>query len=158
MRQCLKRFPNRREADELRRWWHAVAGQRRALKEDGRFAAIRGLSLLEARVLDLVAETPEVILREIGAALGLPKSTLTGVVDRLEEQGYLQRVISPRDRRSYGVELTARGRSAYETHVRFEAEVWRKMLAGLDDETEGRRFLATLRKMAGGLERQGRGA
>jgi MarR family transcriptional regulator, organic hydroperoxide resistance regulator len=157
MEHRVKRFPSRQEADELRRLWHAISGQRRAVKDDARFAAIHGLSLMESGVLDIVAETPEVILREIGASLGLCKSTLTGLVDRLEEQGYVKRVISPRDRRSYGVELTVRGRKAYEVHVAFEVEVWKKMLAGLDGDTEGRRFLAALKKIAAGLERQGQG-
>jgi MarR family transcriptional regulator, organic hydroperoxide resistance regulator len=154
MEHRMKRFPNRHESDELRRLWHAIAAQRRAVKDDARFAGIHGLSLIETGVLDIVAETPEVILREIGASLGLCKSTLTGVVNRLEEQGYLKRAISSRDRRSYGVELTSRGRNAYETHVRFEVEVWKKMLNGLDSEAESRQFLAALRKIVAGLERQ----
>lgn len=149
----MKRFPTAQQTNELRRLWHAIAGQRRAIKDDARFEAIHRLSPIETGTLDIVAETPEVILREIGATLGLPKSTLTGVIDRLEEQGYLRRVISRRDRRSYGVELMSRGRKAYESHVRFETEVWKKMMAGLDDE-EGERFLATLKRIASGLERQ----
>lgn len=149
-------FPNAKQADELRRLWHALAGLRRAAKDDPRFRAIHGLSPMETGVLDVAAETPEVVLGEIGAALGLPKSTLTSVVDRLEEQGYLKRVISRRDRRSYGVELTRRGRTAYEAHRRFETEIWRKTLAGLDCDAERERFLAALRKIVAGLENGGR--
>ncbi|MEN6337204.1 MAG: MarR family transcriptional regulator [Phycisphaerales bacterium] len=156
MTRRMKRFPTPQQTDDLRRLWHAIAGHRRAVKDDARFAAIHGLSPMETGVLDIVAETPEVILREIGETLGLRKSTLTGVVDRLEEQGYVRRAISRRDRRSYGVELTARGRKAYEAHARFEAEVWKRMMAALDSDAEGERFLDSLRKIARGLERRRR--
>ena len=151
-------FPNELQADELRRLCHALAGMRRAVKDGARFRAIHGLSPMETGVLDGAAEKPEVILGEIGAALGLPKSTLTSIVDRLETQGYLRRAISRRDRRSYGVELTRKGQTAYEAHRRFEAEIWRKSMAGLDDDAERGRFLVALRKMVAGLEKgAGRG-
>jgi len=146
-------FPNKRQADELRRLWHALASRRRAIKNDVRFRAIHGFSPMETGVVDVAAEKPEVILGEIGATLGLPKSTLTSIVDRLETQGYLRRVISRRDRRSYGVELTRKGRTAYEAHRRFEAEIWRKSMAGLDDNAERERFLVALKKMVSGLEK-----
>ena len=153
MSKQTKRFPTSQQTDELRRLWHAIARRRRAIKDNARFEAIHGLSPIETGVLDIVAETPQVILREIGASLGLPKSTLTGVMNRLEGHGYLQRVISPRDRRSYGVELTPKGRTAYETHARFEAEAWKRMLSGLESDAEGAGFLDALRKIASGMER-----
>jgi DNA-binding MarR family transcriptional regulator len=154
----MRRFPSELQTDELRRLWHALAGKRRAVKDDARFRAIHGLSPMETGVLDLAAETPEVVLGEIGVALGLPKSTLTSIVDRLEAQGFLRRTISRRDRRSYGLELTRKGRTAYEAHRRFETEIWRRTLAGLDSDAEGEQFLATLRKMVavlGSEERHG---
>lgn len=149
-------FPNAKQADELRRLWHALAGLRRSVKFDPRYRVLHGLSPLETGVLDAAAETPEVVLGEIGAAQGVPKSTLTSVIDRLEAQGYLRRTISRRDRRSYGVELTRRGRTAYEAHRRFEADVWRRTLEGLDGDAEREGFLAALRKMVSGLENGGR--
>jgi len=138
--------------DELRRLWHALAGQRRAVKDDARFRAIHDLSPMETGVIDVVAETPEAIIGDVGRALGLPKSTLTSLIDRLEAQGYLRRVISRRDRRSYGLELTRKGRTAWLAHVRFETEVWQKMLAGLDGDGERKEFLALLRKIVAGME------
>lgn len=138
--------------DEFRHLWHTLAGQRRAVKDDARFRAIHGLSPIETGAIDIVAETQDVIMGDLGRALGLPKSTLTSVVDRLEERGYLRRVISRRDRRSYGLELTRQGRTAWKAHLRFEAEIWQKMLAGLDSPAERNGFLAALRKIVARLE------
>lgn len=145
-------FPSEEQANELRRLWRTLAGLRRGAKGGLRFKAIHRLSPIETGVLDIAAEKPDVILGEIGAALRLPKSTLTSVLDRLEAQGYLRRVISQRDRRSYGVELTSKGRTAYEVHSRFEAEVWSRTLAGLDNDAEREGFLIALRKIVAGIE------
>ena len=38
------------------------------------------------------------------------RSTLTGILDRLEERGLVRRELRPEDRRSFSVHLTARGR------------------------------------------------
>ncbi|MBO9522195.1 MAG: MarR family transcriptional regulator [Nocardioidaceae bacterium] len=48
--------------------------------------------------------------RELSALLGLPPSTLTGVLRALEERGDTERTADPRDRRSYRVALTRAGK------------------------------------------------
>jgi DNA-binding MarR family transcriptional regulator len=46
---------------------------------------------------------------ELGAMLGLAKSSLTGLVDRTERNGLVQREPDPRDMRAVRVALTTRG-------------------------------------------------
>ncbi|MHA6630763.1 MarR family winged helix-turn-helix transcriptional regulator [Pseudonocardia sichuanensis] len=46
---------------------------------------------------------------ELGAMLGLAKSSLTGLVDRTERNGLVRREPDPRDQRAVRVALTARG-------------------------------------------------
>jgi DNA-binding MarR family transcriptional regulator len=46
---------------------------------------------------------------ELGAMLGLAKSSLTGLVDRTERNGLVQREPDPRDTRAVRVALTPRG-------------------------------------------------
>ncbi|TDC51282.1 MarR family transcriptional regulator [Actinomadura sp. KC345] len=46
---------------------------------------------------------------ELGAMLGLAKSSLTGLVDRTERNGLVQREADPQDTRAVRVALTARG-------------------------------------------------
>ena len=53
----MAELPNDAPWDELRRLWHALAGQRRAVKDDARFRAIHDLSPMETGVIDVVAET-----------------------------------------------------------------------------------------------------
>ena len=50
---------------------------------------------------------------ELAADLDVRLSTMTGVIDQLEEKGLVERVDHPDDRRSLRVKLTARGRKLY---------------------------------------------
>jgi DNA-binding MarR family transcriptional regulator len=51
---------------------------------------------------------------ELGAVLGLAKSSLTGLVDRTERNGLVQRKPDTHDMRAVRIELTPRGRSLAE--------------------------------------------
>jgi len=55
----------------------------------------------------------------IGQQLGLTPSTMTGLVDRLEEQGYLRREAHPSDRRATVLRLTRKGENAFQREVEF---------------------------------------
>lgn len=48
-------------------------------------------------------------MSELGATLGLAKSSLTGLVDRSERNGLVQRIPDPDDSRAVRVALTERG-------------------------------------------------
>lgn len=55
----------------------------------------------------------------IAQQLGLTPSTMTGLVDRLEEQGYLRREAHPSDRRATILRLTRKGETAFQREVEF---------------------------------------
>jgi DNA-binding MarR family transcriptional regulator len=68
---------------------------------------------------------------ELQAATGQRASTLTGVLDRLERRGLVERRLNPRDRRSFTVGLTDAG---VEVAARVEAtfrDLDRQALAGI---------------------------
>ena len=50
---------------------------------------------------------------ELASDLDVRLSTMTGVIDQLEEKGLVERVDHPDDRRSLRVQLTAKGRPLY---------------------------------------------
>jgi DNA-binding MarR family transcriptional regulator len=76
-------------------------------------------------------------MSELGAMLGLAKSSLTGLVDRTERNGLVRREADPQDTRAVRVALTPRGsRLAAE----FYAETCRRidrLPAGLSDTERG---------------------
>ena len=84
---------------------------------------VRALGLTPAQ-FDIVAtlgNTPGMSFRELGGRTLITKGTLTGVVDRLEARGLVERVASDLDRRSVTVRLTVAGehefRRVFEPHV-----------------------------------------
>lgn len=64
----------------------------------------------EAHVLAQLAEHRSLTASQLHSEFGHKRSTLTNILDRLEQRGLLARGPNPSDRRSILVSLTARGR------------------------------------------------
>jgi DNA-binding MarR family transcriptional regulator len=73
-----------------------------------RVAAKHDLSLTQLRVLAILRDR-RVRLSDLADYLGLDKSTISGLVDRAEKRGLLQRAPNPADGRATDVFLTAEG-------------------------------------------------
>lgn len=73
------------------------------------FEELRDLSLREVLVLQALPQGERVTPSDIAAARGISPSTLTGILDRLEEKGYITRHRDPGDRRSVMVERRSEG-------------------------------------------------
>src|ERR1700691_1194437 len=73
-----------------------------------RVGAEHDLSLTQIRVLAILRDRRGK-MSELGDYLGLDKSTITGLVDRAEKRGLLQRTPNPVDGRAVDVMLTAAG-------------------------------------------------
>ncbi len=72
----------------------------------------------------------------IGQQLGFTPSTMTGLVDRLEEQGFLRREPHPSDRRATVLRLTRKGESAYKHEVDFYRALVDETLSALGGDTK----------------------
>jgi DNA-binding MarR family transcriptional regulator len=70
-----------------------------------------GLSAAEINALACFAGRDAVSVRELVEATAQRPSTLTGVLDRLERRGLVERAANPADRRSVLVCLTLEGRA-----------------------------------------------
>lgn len=73
-----------------------------------------GVRLADVRTLRTLRDLGCVPISQFAAAFGISRSTATGVIDRFEERGLVERVTSATDRRSTLVRLTARGLAALE--------------------------------------------
>jgi DNA-binding MarR family transcriptional regulator len=71
-----------------------------------------GLTPGEVNALAQLDAGAPVTVAQLGAATGQRPSTLTGVLDRLERRGLVERSLNPRDRRSFTVALTGPGAEA----------------------------------------------
>ena len=104
---------DRAAADELplvAAWQQATHRLLEAL--DSELADLR-LSAAEINALACFAGRPARTVRELVTATAQRPSTLTGVLDRLERRGLIERAANPADRRSIRVRLTPAGGRHY---------------------------------------------
>jgi DNA-binding MarR family transcriptional regulator len=74
-----------------------------------RHASAHDLSMVQTRLLGVLRDR-EPTMRELAVLLELDKSSVTGLIDRAELRGLVQRTRSVEDRREVRARLTARGR------------------------------------------------
>jgi DNA-binding MarR family transcriptional regulator len=70
-----------------------------------------GLTLAQLRSLFLIANEGSTNFRKLAEALGVTPSNVTGIVDRLEEQGLVSRTQNPEDRREMTLQATDKGKA-----------------------------------------------
>ena len=88
-----------------------------------RHAAARDLSMIQARLLGVLRDR-EPTMQELARLLDLDKSSVTGLIDRAEKRGLVQRAPSGDDRRAIRVRLTKSGRQiATDVRRLFQADV-----------------------------------
>ncbi len=81
---------------------------------DARLLRDHGFTTSQADVIFTLGNTAGMTCKELGERTLITKGTLTGVLDRLEGKGLLERRPSPDDGRSYIVALTRAGEEAFE--------------------------------------------
>ncbi len=69
-----------------------------------------GLSQAEAHILAHLASFGDSTISQVHHAFAHKRSTLTSILDRLDERGLITRRTNPRDRREFIVRLTAAGK------------------------------------------------
>ena len=69
------------------------------------------LTAAEINALANLADRGALNVSELSAETGTRATTLTGILDRLENRGYLTRELDPTDRRSFRLPLTEAGRA-----------------------------------------------
>ena len=81
------------------------------------------LSQGESHILALLATSGPATIAHLHRGLAHKRSTLTSILDRLAERGYILRESDPRDRRTFRVRLTAAG-----TRVAAKVSAWLEKL------------------------------
>lgn len=115
---------------------------------------ISGLSItpVQAMVLGFLAEEDQIMAGELGKKVELDSATLTGILDRLEAAGLIERKGNPDDRRSVKIHLTKQGKeTGFEARKLLE-EANKEFLAAFT-ETEKRELRSLIHKLR---EQQGR--
>lgn len=78
-----------------------------------------GLNVRQRLVIQSLGVEGGRSMASIGQRLGVTPSTMTGLIDRLEEQGFVRREPHPSDRRTTVLRLSRKGEKAFEREVDF---------------------------------------
>lgn len=93
-------------------------------------AARHGISLGDLHAVHVLARLGEIPISRYGAEVGVQRSTITNLVDRLERAGLVERLPGPTDRRVTLVRLAPAGRKAVEeTGLLRQSEVAARLFA-----------------------------
>jgi MarR family transcriptional regulator, organic hydroperoxide resistance regulator len=90
------------------------------------------LSAAEINVLANLGEGGTLNIRQLSERTGTRASTLTGLLDRLENRGFVTRELDPADRRSFRLPLTEAGQATAARVLAAIADLEREALARLD--------------------------
>ena len=105
------------------------------------------LSLQELKIVDYIGRCESCIMREVSEYSGVAVSTMTGIIDKLEDKKLVKRERNDDDRRIVRVLLTNKGREIYQSYVENYLELSRRMLQSLDAD-EQKTYLELTKKIA----------
>ena len=91
------------------------------------------VTMSQAKALYLLSVRPGAPMSSIAAELGVGPSAVSGLVDRLVAQGYVERKEDPVDRRQQLVTITDTGMAALDHMRELRAQITLRLLKGLDD-------------------------
>jgi DNA-binding MarR family transcriptional regulator len=90
------------------------------------------LSAAEINALANLGEGGTLSVRQLSEQTGTRASTLTGLLDRLENRGYVNRELDPADRRSFRLPLTEAGQATAARVLAAIADLERDALSRVD--------------------------
>ena len=90
-----------------------------------------GVSMAQLNIMYTLQRTGEMTMSRLADVLNVSDSNATGLVDRLEERGFIERTRVPEDRRVVLVRLTEGGRTMLEQVDALSDELLRSVLARL---------------------------
>lgn len=88
----------------------------------------------QGRILFVLWERDGIPIRDLAEETGLARTTLTGMLDRLEASGHVVREADPEDRRSIRIRLTDQARGLREQYDAVSAEMGEVFYRGFRDE------------------------
>jgi DNA-binding MarR family transcriptional regulator len=93
----------------------------------------QGISMTQLHVMNMLERHGEMAMSRLAEMLDVSDSKATGLIDRIEERGFVERIRVPSDRRVVLVRLTDRGREVMEEVEMLREEMLEQMLGRLDE-------------------------
>lgn len=146
------------ENPSYRAWWHMVRAYHAVAGHLHRFFDDHGITGAQFGVLRCVADAGPggLMLSDLSKRLMVTCGNITGVVDRLEQAGYLRRVRPPDDRRVVLAQLTPEGLALYRELMPAYQELLRGLMSAVNVE-EKEAIAAACERLHRRLEEAARG-
>jgi MarR family transcriptional regulator, organic hydroperoxide resistance regulator len=120
-------------ADPMRIWFRVMRLHHRALAAMSARLKELGLSIAQFDLLSTLTQSEGLSQSEVAARLYVTKGNVSGLVDRLEQSGLVERRAIAGDRRSFALFLTPEGRSVAEAGLKAQQEFVAGTLGKLPD-------------------------
>ncbi|MEW6595181.1 MAG: MarR family transcriptional regulator [Thermodesulfobacteriota bacterium] len=103
-------------------------------------AVVRGTGLSPAQMhaIEIIGQEKSLRMKELAEHLGVTTGSLTVMVDRLEQNGFLERRPHESDRRSFLVALTDKGKKHFKKHHHYHLKLTADVLAALEPAEQQR--------------------
>ncbi len=88
----------------------------------------------QGRILFVLWENDDIPISELSDKTGLAKTTLTGMLDRLESSGHILRIFDPSDRRKVNIRLTQEARDLKNSYDAVSMRMSEIFYEGFTDE------------------------
>lgn len=98
--------------------------QKKILQKD---AEKMGLTLVQLKAMYKISNHPEIRLTDLADLMQLTNSTVSNLVDRLVEHGYVERHIPQNNRRVITIQLSEKGESKIKEAIESESELVKKL-------------------------------
>lgn len=128
---------------------HQASGRvfSRLLRDHG----LHEINPAQGRILVALWQSDGIPMHELARRTSLGKSTLTAMLDRLEQDGYVERVPAPGDRRTILVRRTLKDEAFRHAFLRVSADMTELFYRGLSED-ERDRFEGFLARILANLE------
>jgi len=116
-----------------------------ALQQHGEFVS---LSMRQIVYLETIAQMERPTFSDLARQLGLARPSVTAIVDKLIRLGYVQKIQSDHDRRSYFILLTEKGQALSQAHQKIHRAMAEQLTRRLD-QSELEQLVSLLGKVIG---------
>lgn len=116
-------------------------------------AGVDAFNGAQGHILYVLWQEDNLPIVELSRRTGLAKTTLTGMLDRMEALGHISRRYDPEDRRQIRIRLTEQARRFEEKYTEVSDEMSRLFYKGFSDE-EILRLDAALERVLKNLEQE----
>ena len=102
-----------------------------------------GVSMTQLHVLSMLVRHGETTMSRLAGSIDASLSNVTGLIDRMEQRGYVERVRVPDDRRVIIIRVTPAGKAVLDEIETLRSDLFRRVLDSLPaDRLDGLRMAA----------------